>query len=1118
MNCYINHKNLFCTIIVGIILGFSCIPSFAQTNDLDKKNQKIDPIAAFDLLIESYDINLIYDANIVKKVTLSAVEIGNSNPEKDLKKLLIGSGLSYKKINATTFIIKENSNKNSIASQKAKKVVITTVEGRIFDAESGDALIGVNVVKKGTAIGTQTDFEGKFTIDLENGETIVASYIGYQSQEIIYTGQASFLINLSKDQKMIDEVVIVGYGTQAKRDLTGAISQISEVEIQQLPNTGLEQALQGRSAGVFVTQNSGAPGGGLSIRIRGTASTGSAEPLYVVDGIPIINDNQGTSATFETDGGGQYTNALTTINPNDIESIEILKDASATAIYGSQAGNGVVLITTKRGQSGKSKLTYDSYYGVQQLYKKIDVMNLRQYAEYIIDANGGNTNIEEFQYLDLLGEGTDWQDEVFRNAFMHNHQISLSGGDERTTFSFSGGFHQKNGIVQASAFERFSGKLNLTHNYSDRIRVGGNLNLARTKENITFNDNSNGVIYTALLTPPIVPAKTLTGEFGTPDQNVILTFNNPLANALETQDINRKNRILGSAYLEIDLVEGLRYKTELATDILYSNHNTFWPEFQRANQSRNARVRRNLNNSTFWINKHLLFYDKQFNENHKLTTLLGFEAQEGKYEWLYAARDNLPNNELMELNLGDASTQVNGGGAGDWALLSYFTRVNYSLFDRYLLTGTYRIDGSSRFGENNRYGHFPSAALGWRISEENFLKDIDVIDNLKLRVGYGTVGNQEIGLFSFRPLLRSETIAFGNQLTTAYSLDNIANPDVKWETSIQSNLGVDLGLYNNRLEFILDVYHKVSKDMLLQQIIPATTGGFNAPFVNIGEMINQGIEFTINSQNSIKPIDWTTTFTFSANRNQVVELGSNGALPGVMQRLPITRTIEGEPIGQFYGYVTDGIFTSLEEISESPFQEVGTSPGDIKFKDLNEDGVINDQDRTFIGNPNPDWSANLINDFAFKNFDLNIFIRGVYGNEIYNLLRRDLAGTGAWVNQSVDVIDRWTPTNPEGTIPRSNGNDPNRNRRISDRFVEDGSYVRLQNVTLGYKLPVLYTKRLSLTNLRAYVSAQNLLTITNYSGYDPEIGSFNQNPLLSGIDNGRFPVSRSFTFGLNIGF
>jgi len=582
--------------------------------------------------------------------------------------------------------------------------------------------------------------------------------------------------------------------------------------------------------------------------------------------------------------------------------------------------------------------------------------------------------------------------------------------------------------------------------------MGVNLLASQTRENIIFNDNSKGVIYTALLTPPMVPDRTLDGEFGAPPsgENIVLTFDNPLANALEIDDVNRKNRMLGSIYAELDFTSWLKYRFELATDILYANQNTFYPSFERGTQSRRSQVRRSNNNSFYWINKHLLTFDKLIAEKHKVTFLGGFEAQEGNFEWLYATRENLPTNDLAQLNLGDVGTQQVQGGAGHWALLSYFGRLNYGYDERYLLTSTLRVDGSSRFGPNNKYGMFPSLAFAWRLSNEEFFKQFENLYNAKIRLGYGAVGNQEIGLYSFAANLRSENVVIGNQLTSGFSPDNIANPNVQWESSVQLNLGVDLGFFDNKIEVVVDVYDKKSADMLLPAILPLTAGNLNPPFINIGEMSNRGIEFTLNTQNLTGKVNWKTSANLSFNVNEVVDLGTTGSLIGIIERLPVTRTEEGLP--------------------------------------------------------------------SFKNFDFNFFIRGVMGNEVFNLLRRDLAGTGAWHNQSTSVIDSWTPTNVEGSEPRSNGNDPNANRRISDRFVEDGSFLRLQNVSIGYNMPSNLTSRFNISNLRIYVSGQNLATLTGYSGYDPEIGSFNQSPLINGVDNGRFPVARSFTFGVNLNF
>ncbi len=1070
-----------------------------------------------DHLKEIYEVNFVYDKKQVDGVLIDTFVSSTNNLSNDLIKLAKYNDLNFKKLNDQTYVIKSETPKKQFTPKPvAPKKQILKVTGKVFDEDNKEELIGVNIIAS-PSLGTVSGIDGGFTIDVPEDATLTFTYIGYQKKEVKVDGKNYLEVFLESDTKLLDEVVVVGYGSQKRSDVTGSLSSISAEEIKQSAATGLDAAMQGRSAGVFVTQNSGAPGGGVSVRIRGTSSTLASEPLYVIDGIPVINDNAGTSATFEADGGGQNANALTTINPNDIESIEILKDASATAIYGARAANGVVLITTKRGKEGTSSISYDTYYGFQQLYKKVGVMNLREYAEYVNEVGIGD-NVEEFGNLDLLGEGTDWQDEVFRTASMYNHQLTLSGGSEKSTFSLSGGLHHKDGIVRGSDFDRYSLKLNTNHKFSDRLRMGGNIMASRTRENITFNDASGGVIYTALLTPPMIPARNLDGSFGTPpSKDVILTFDNPLANALETDDVNRKTRILASVYGELDIFPWLKYRTELATDVLFTNHNTFLSAFERGSQFRNARVRRYNHNSFFWINKHLLTFNKKF-DNHSFNLLVGMEAQEGKYEYLYASRENLPNNDLRELSLGDASTQLVNGGAGHWALLSYLGRLNYSFQDKYLLTSTFRVDGSSRFGPSNKYGYFPSFAVAWRASNEDFLKAFDPLTNLKFRIGYGSVGNQEIGLYSFATTLRAVDVVIGNQLTTGFAPDNISNPDVKWESSVQVDFGVDVGFFNNRLEVIVDVYDKDSRDMLLPAILPRTAGSLNPPFVNIGKMNNRGFEITLNTQNLTGALGWRTSVNYSVNRNTVEDLGSTGALTGIIQRIPITRTEEGRSIGEYYGHQVEGIFTSLSEIAESPFQETGTRPGDIKFKDLDNNGIIDDGDKTFIGNPNPDFTLNVINEVDFKNFDFNIFFRVVSGNEVFNALKRDLTGTSAWLNQSTDVIDRWTAANPTGTSPRQNGNDPNRNRRVSDRFVEDGSYIRLQSVSLGYTMPKQIIKSLKMQSLRFYVSAQNLITFSSYSGFDPEIGSFNQNPLLNGLDNGRFPVARSYTFGLNVNF
>ncbi|MEL7121279.1 MAG: TonB-dependent receptor [Bacteroidota bacterium] len=1119
-----NHFSLTCIAIgsficLGLTPSSAIAQSFAKNNSI-ALNQAIDKLAIF------YQVNLIYDIEQISSLKVNDWKIKQTSIEEELKALQDQASFNFKKLGSETYVIKAKRSKVN-AQTNTKSVASKTnlapsqpkikVVGRVLNEETKEPLIGATILVKNTGTGTTTDENGTFLIEVEEGALLIFNYIGF-TEKIIPANKAKLGdIYLSPDAAQLEEIVVVGYGTQKRSDLTGALSSVGEEEIKALPVTGLDQALQGRAAGVQVTQNSGAPGGGVSIRIRGIGSTLTAEPLYVIDGIPVINDNQGTSSNFqELDGGGQNSNALNTVNPNDIESIEVLKDASATAIYGARAANGVVLITTKRGKEGKSRISLETYFGQQEIARTIPVLNLREYADYYDEV--GFEIIEEFRRPELLGEGTDWQNEVFRRANMQNYQLTLTGGAKNTKFAISGGYHFKEGIVVGSDFSRLSAKINIDHSFSDKIRIGNSFLISRTNENITFNDNSSGVVYTGLLMVPNAPVRNADGTFAGPQEEITLAFDNPVARALDTKDENYKTRLLANLYVEVDLLDWLTYRTEFGTDLVYSNHNTFFPEFQRGNFFGKSGVRRSLSNNLFWINKHLLTFKKTFNKKHQLTTLLGFEAQEGTFEWLFASRDNLPSNDLQQLSLGDAGSQQNDGGAGHWALVSYFGRLNYSFDDRYLFTGTLRVDGSSRFGPNNKYGVFPSAAFAWRISNEAFMKNIDFIDNLKFRAGIGTVGNQEIGLYSFSSNIRSINIVLGDQLVTGFAPDNIANPDVRWESSFQTNFGLDFGLFKNRLELIVDYYVKKADGMLLPALIPSTAGGLNPPFVNIGEIENSGLELTLNTQINTGKLSWRTSGNFSINRNRVVSLGSNGNLVGVIQRIPVTRTEEGRPISQFYGYVMEGIFQDLSEIAESPFQSNLTRPGDIKFSDLNNDGIINDQDQTFLGSPHPDFTVNLTNSFGWKGIDLSIFLQGVFGNEILNLVRRDIEGLAGLSNQSVNVINRWSPTNPSNTVPRATDTDPNGNRRISNRFIEDGSFIRLRNISLGYTFPSKWMKRWRINNIRVYISAQNLVTWTDYSGYDPEIGSFNQSPLINGVENGRYPIARSYTTGLSVNF
>ncbi|MEL7534075.1 MAG: SusC/RagA family TonB-linked outer membrane protein, partial [Bacteroidota bacterium] len=690
------------TLLAICLLGHN-LAIEAKENDPQNESSVISLAQAVDEIAKAYVVSIIYDVDQLAKVDIGNWVIKKGSAEENLKVLLRNTGFSYQKLNEKTFAIKKTSVRkadpktNTTPTAKPKAA---TVSGLVIDAETKEGIYGVSIKLKNQNIGALSQEDGSFEIEAEIGQTLIFSFFGYLDQELPIIRTQLGTVAMAPDTRQLDEVVVIGYGSQKKSDLTGSLSSITEDELKSLPNTGLDQAIQGRAAGVYVTQNSGAPGGGVSIRIRGIGSTLSAEPLYVIDGIPVVNDNQGTSTNFsELDGGGQSPNALNTINPSDIESIEVLKDASATAIYGARAANGVVLITTKRGKEGTSSISFESYFGVQQIGKKLPVMNLQQYAEYYNDISF--EEIEEFERPELLGEGTDWQDAVFRNARMQNYQLTLSGGTKQTRYAMSGSYHQKEGIVVGSRFERFSSKINLDHSLSDKVRIGNSLLVSRTKENITFNDNSSGVVYTALLMVPNAPVRNADGSFAGPQEEITLTFDNPVARALDTKDINEKTRVLFNLYFEADILPWMKYRTEFGSDILYSNHSTFFPSFERGNFFGKSGIRENAQNSFFWINKHLLSFDHTFADKHTVNALLGFEAQAGKYEYLFASRDNLPTNDLQSINLGDIGQQQTNGGAGHWALLSYFSRLNYNFDNRILLTGTVRVDGSSRFSPNN---------------------------------------------------------------------------------------------------------------------------------------------------------------------------------------------------------------------------------------------------------------------------------------------------------------------------------------------------------------------------------------------------------------------------------
>ncbi len=1069
--------------------------------------------------------------NVPKTGTVLSEEPNTENTTKSIKNL--------PRLFSNWVTSSQKTNSNASIKSFAERSIL----GQVKDSETGEPLIGVNVTVKGnTTIGTITDLNGNFALALpDDAQILVLSYIGFERKEVAIANQKVFDIRLSADVKTLKEVVVVGYGEQKREDITGAISSIKTSDLKNVPQVSLDQLMQGRASGVVVTNNSGQPGSVASVRIRGiTSLNGNNEPLYVIDGVPVSGDGQnistnGRGATdgFSWAGGGNGQTALSplsALNPSDILTMDILKDASATAIYGSRASNGVVIITTKRGKSNDGKIAYDAYYGSQTPSRFLDILPLNEFAKFQNEMAGsyGIETRQEFRDPSLLGIGTDWQRELMKTAGMMSHQLSVSGGKDKMQYYLSGSYMNQDGIVVGSGFDRYSVRLNLDNQVKSWFKVGSSFTTSRTKERITLNDDGDGVVTNALLQSPDVPVRTLDGKFGGPIiENGAVVGVNPVAKALLIDNTVTRNRILGNMYAEVLFGKNLTFRTELGADLSFGKNDQFRPTYQWGlTTNPTAAALKANNNSQFWILKNYMTYKGAIGKNN-ITAMAGHEVQEARWYGSSASRVNFITNDVKELSVGDKNGQTGDSYAGSSALESYFGRLVYSFDNRYSLTGTVRADGSSKFAAGHRWGTFPSVAAAWTISNEGFLKNSTLISNLKIRVGYGQVGNQDIPGYRYNPTLSSAITGLG----TGYKIDYTANPNLKWEAATQSNIGLDVALAKGRIDFTVDIYNKVSKDFLYPLPIPAIlgsqgNGSIGAPYVNLGAMQNKGLDFNINSHNLEGEFKWNTSANFSTYKNTVTDIQGLSA-DGKVQFdfFTVTKTVAGQPIGQFYGYKMLGIFRDQAELESSPRQfgrklgEVGNTLGDVKYEDVNKDGVIDTKDLTFIGSPHPDFTFGLTNTFSYKGLDLSVFVQGSKGAKIMNYVRRSTEGMDKlYTNQLRSVLDRWSPENPNGALPRLVSGSDNPNLVISDRFLEDGSYLRIQNITLGYNLPTALLQRFMISRLRFYATVQNFRTFTKYSGYDPEIGAFNQKALLMNIDNGRYPMPRTYTFGVNLEF
>ena len=969
-----------------------------------------------------------------------------------------------------------------------------TVQGVVKD-QTGETVIGASVMEKGTTNGTITGIDGDFSLNMSPNGTLVVSFVGYKTQEVQVKGQKQLQVVLSEDAEMLDEVVVIGYGTMKKSDLTGAVSSIGNKDIKDSPVSNLGQAIQGKISGVQIV-DAGKPGDNVSIKIRGLGSINNCDPLVVIDGVP-------------TDLG------LSSLNMADVERLDVLKDASATAIYGSRGANGVVMITTKRGTEGKGKLAVSANYSFQNATNVPSLLNAAQYAELSNDmmVNSGRNPNPEWANPSELGSGTDWMDELLRTGVMQNYTVSYSGGNEKSHYYVSGGFLDQSGIVKSVNYRRFTFQSNSDAQVLKWLKFSNNITFsADTKKSGSYN------IGDALKALPIYPVKNEDGSWSGPDGNS--EWYGSTRNPIGPTELNKSQtdgyNFLANLTAELTFTKWLKFKSTFGYDAKFWFIDNFTPKYNWKPTPTEETSRYKSDNKSFtylWDNYFL--FDHTFAEKHRVGLMAGMSAQWNTNDYLNAQKNVFMFDNVHEMDNGEEMYAI-GGNETEWALLSYMARVNYSYEDRYLLTATIRRDGSSRFGKKHRWGTFPSVSVAWRASQEKWFPKNDYINDLKVRAGYGVTGSQaSAGNYSYLASYNTSVYPFGissgNQ--TALVSSTLANPYIHWEEVAQTNIGFDASLFNSRVMFSFDAYLKETRDMLVKASIPITSGfeDTTTTYTNAGKVRNQGIEMSLHTINLTGELGWETNLTATYNKNKIKDLNSD--VPYYINQINnsyVTMLAKDYPINVFYGYVTDGIFQNQSEVNTHAVQP-GAEPGDIRFRDLNNDGVINDSDRTVIGNPNPSWLFSMNNSLSYKGFELSVFLQGIAGNKIYNANNIDNTGMAAAYNQTTDVLKRWQGEGTSNSMPRAVFGDPNQNTRVSDRFVENGSYLRLKNITLSYTFPKQWLQKAQIENARLSLSCENVATITGYSGFDPEVG-------INGIDQNRYPISRTFSLGLNFNF
>lgn len=1109
------------TILLVLAVSFQ---SFAKSYGQEHISLNLEKVSLKKVLktIEQQGVcRFVYKDELLPRDQRVSISVKDASLEDVMSRILRDTELAYKKLSGNLVVI--------TAAGSGGQMVAFPVTGKVIN-DRGEPLQGVNVVEMGTTNGTTTNAEGSFVLSVASGSAKLSiSYIGYLTQEVEVADRSVLNIQLLAENKNMEEVIVVGYGTQKKRNVTGAISSVKATDLENMPVFRVEQSMQGRVSGLTITSASGQPGEGSTVRVRGTTTIGNSDPLYVVDGVPV-------------NGGIDY------LNQADIASIDVLKDAASAAIYGTQGANGVILITTKKGRAGAVKVNYNGFVGTQAPWRKLDLLNATEYATLMNEAYMAAGQPIRFADPSSYGKGTDWQAAVFNNnALIQNHEISLSGGSEKSTYFGSFGYLNQDGIVATSNsnYKRFTARFNSTHKIGRIASFGTNIGYTRTKSqgvgtNGEWGTPLNRAINLDPLTPVVVTDPNVANQapytnspYVVRDANgnpygistlVTSEILNPIAALKVGQGNGWSDKLVANGFLEIEPISGLKFRSNIGTDLAFWGDESFQPLYYLNSINQNVDLNgytRNSNRGMYWIFENLLTFTRQFGD-HNVSLMGGTSAQKNYGEQQGGTKRGIPVDNLKDASLSFSVPQDNQffwGSEYQNALSSIFGRLTYDFDGKYLLNATVRRDGSSRFGSNNKYGVFPSVSAGWVISRENFFPVTDKVSFLKLRGSYGVNGNDRIGDFRFVSTVgggRNYTI--NGQLITGFSPNAIANPDLKWESTSQLNFGLDAIVFK-RLNVTLDWYSKKTYDMLLGIDVPGYVGN-NGPIGNIADMENRGIELELGYNGRVGELTYSVSANVSHLRNRVTYLGDDKEFLGGQtfgpQGVEITRTMIGYPIGSFFGFKTDGLFQNWGEVNNyknhnGDMLQPNAAPGDIRYVDINDDGVINNDDRGIIGDPTPDWSFGFTVGAAWKGFDMTLFGQGVAGNDVFQAIRRFDLPTA---NYTKEALGRWTGQGSSNYFPRVVLNDPNQNfSRSSDFFLKPGDYFRIKTLQIGYTFSNKALEKAGISKLRLYVMSNNLATFTRYSGFDPEIGGGSY-----GVDRGIYPQARSFMVGVNLGF